>query len=158
MKKVLKIGIIILSVALLATLLTGCGKEEKTSENKASTVETSNGNKVVATRTTTDEEIGTVKEKMEATFDGDELEEVKMIYTFEDEETAQSVKEMYELIKSLSDEDESLKNVDIQGSGKDVILVMSAEVFEENEGLESEDMTKEDLKQALEDEGYTIEK
>ena len=159
MKKVLKYSIVILAIVLLVTLLTGCGKEESKNDNSNNgTANVPKGNIVVATRESEDDEIGAIEEKIEATFKNDKIDEVKFTYTFDDEETAQYMKEVYDLAKTLSDEDDEFRNAKIEKNGTSVTLFMNAVMLEETEGLDVEDMTMEEFKEELEREGYTIEK
>ncbi len=161
MKKVLKYAVIILAMFTLVVLLTGCGKKEtpKTDNNaNKGTTEVSNGNKVVGTKTTTDEDVGTIKERLEATFKNDLIDEVKISFTFDDEETAQFMKDMYDLAKNMAENDDPFKDAIVEKNGTSVTVTMNAEMLEESQGINAQGMNMEEFKEELEIEGYTIEK
>ena len=131
MKKSIKIATLLVILALALVLLAGCGK-----------------NKLVATKTT---EEGGIKleEKMEITFGKDDkIETVVETMTFEDEETAKSMADIF----GGSDE---VEGFEVKQDGKSMIMTMDAKTFTELEG-EEDNMSKEDIKKELEEEGYTV--
>lgn len=133
MKKTLKIMLVVafLSIALFA--LTGCG------------------NKLVATRES--EEMGMkMKEKVEISFKNDKVNKVKMTYTFDDKDTAESMKSLFSLGFTMSG---SSDGVEIKQSGKKVIIELDGEAYADMES-EYEDLSKDELKEALEEDGYTV--
>lgn len=133
MKKTLKIMLVVafLSIALFA--LTGCG------------------NKLVATRES--EEMGMkMKEKVEISFKNDKVNKVKMTYTFDDKDTAESMKSLLSLGLTMSG---SSDGVEIKQSGKKVIITLDSEAYADMES-EYEDLSKDELKEALEEDGYTV--
>lgn len=133
MKKTLKIMLVVafLSIALFA--LTGCG------------------NKLVATRES--EEMGMkMKEKVEISFKNDKVNKVKMTYTFDDKDTAESMKSLLSLGFTMSG---SSDGVEIKQSGKKVIITLDSEAYADMES-EYEDLSKDELKEALEEDGYTV--
>lgn len=133
MKKTLKIMLVVafLSIALFA--LTGCG------------------NKLVATRES--EEMGMkMKEKVEISFKNDKINKVKMTYTFDDKDTAESMKSLFSLGFTMSGSSDGVK---IKQSGKKVIIELDGEAYADMES-EYEDLSKDELKEALEEDGYTV--
>lgn len=133
MKKTLKIMLVVafLSIALFA--LTGCG------------------NKLVATRES--EEMGMkMKKKVEISFKNDKVNKVKMTYTFDDKDTAESMKSLLSLGFTMSG---SSDGVEIKQSGKKVIITLDSEAYADMES-EYEDLSKDELKEALEEDGYTV--
>lgn len=133
MKKTLKIMLVVafLSIALFA--LTGCG------------------NKLVATRES--EEMGMkMKEKVEISFKNDKVNKVKMTYTFDDKDTAESMKSLLSLGFTMSG---SSDGVEIKQNGKKVIITLDSEAYADMES-EYEDLSKDELKEALEEDGYTV--
>lgn len=133
MKKTLKIMLVVafLSIALFA--LTGCG------------------NKLVATRES--EEMGMkMKEKVEISFKNDKVNKVKMTYTFDDKDTAESMKSLFSLGFTMSGSSDGVK---IKQSGKKVIIKLDGEAYADMES-EYEDLSKDELKEELEEDGYTV--
>lgn len=133
MKKTLKIMLVVafLSIALFA--LTGCG------------------NKLVATRES--EEMGMkMKEKVEISFKNDKVNKVKMTYTFDDKDTAESMKSLFSLGFTMSGSSDGVK---IKQSGKKVIIELDGEAYADMES-EYEDLSKDELKEELEEDGYTV--
>lgn len=139
MKKVLKSVVLLLIIGMVLVLLTGCG-----------------GNKLVATKTTEDDFMGLGKyeEKVELKFKNDKVSEVKMTYEFEKEEAAESMAAIFNLGASMAEEE--LEGLEVEQKGKKVIMTMDAAMFAEQEGVSDEEMTKEAMKAALEEEGYTV--
>lgn len=139
MKKTLKIGALLLVMAMLLVLLTGCG-----------------GNKLVATKTTEDEGMGFGKyeETVELKFKDDKVNEITMTYEFEKEESAEGMAAIFNLGVSMSEEE--MQGFEVEQKGKKVIIKMDAKMFAEQEGVSEEEMTKEAMKKALEEDGYTV--
>ena len=135
MKKTLKILVVVAFLMAVLLGLTGCG------------------NKLVATRES--EELGQkVKEKIEVSFKKDKINKVKMTYTFDKKETAEQMKSLFSLGMSMSGEDSS--KFDIKQSGKKLIITLDAKAFGEFASESEASMTKAELKQALEEEGYKV--
>lgn len=135
MKKTLKMLLVVAFMALVLFALTGCG------------------DKLVATRET--EEMGMkMEEKVEISFKKDTINKVKMTYTFEDKETAESMKSLLSLGMSMSEEE--MSGLEIKQSGKKVIMELDAEAYAEMSGEELEEVSKDELKEQLEEEGYEV--
>ena len=80
MKKIAKNAVLVLIIASLLVLLTGCGS-----------------NKLVATRETSDESIGTYKETVTVKFKNDKVSSMEMVMEFDNDEAAESVYSIYSL-------------------------------------------------------------
>jgi len=133
MKKTLKVLLLVAFMAVVLFTLTGCG------------------NKLVATRET--EEMGMKwEEKVEIKFKGDKVDSVKMTYTFDDKETAESMKSLLSLGLSMSEED---MGMEVKQSGKKVIMELDAEAYADMEGADLE-VSKDELREELEEEGYKV--
>lgn len=134
MKKTLKSLLVAVFMLVILLALTGCG------------------NKLVATRET--EEMGQkMEEKIEVSFKKDKVNKVKMTYTFDDKDTAEAMAGILKMGMSMSDED---MKIDIKQSGKKVTMTVDAKAYAEMAGEDEADMTKEELKEMLEDEGYKV--
>lgn len=139
MKKIFKIGALIIAMAMLLVLLTGCGED-----------------KLVATKTTEDNTLGLGKyeESVEIKFKDDKVTEIAMISEFEEEESASNMATL--LNRGLSTSEEEIQGLSVLQEGKKVIMKMEAEMFAEQAGISVEEMTKEALRKSLEEDGYTI--
>ncbi len=139
MKKTLKILalIAILLVAVLA--LTGCG------------------NKLIATK---DVEATSSapkhSEKIEMSFKDDKVNKVKMTYIFDNKDDAKEFADSYNALLSLASaftsEDEEISLPTMEQKGKKAIMEVDSEMYSEMGG----DMTKDDFKASLEEEGYNV--
>lgn len=138
MKKTLKSLGILLIMGMMLVLLTGCGSD-----------------KLVATKTTEDDMMGNYKEEVVMTFKNDKVETIEMSMEFDDEETAQGMYALYNMGLSMS-EDESTQGMEVKQDGKKLVITMDAKAYAESEGASDEDMTKDALKAALEEDGYTV--
>ena len=138
MKKTLKALALALVMGIMIISLTGCGSD-----------------KLVATKTTEDETMGSYTEKITITFKKDKVETIEMSMGFDDEETAQGMYGLFSLGMSM-DESGELEGMDVKQEGKELIITMDAELYAESEGVSDEEMTKEALKEALEEDGYTV--
>lgn len=139
MKKTFKIGALLIVMAILLVLLTGCGAD-----------------KIVATKTTEDQGMGLGKyeETVEIEFKNDKVNEIKMICEFEKKEAAESMAAIFNLGASMAGEE--LEGFSVEQTGKKVIIKMDAKMFAEQEGMQADEMTKEALKKSLEEDGYTV--
>ncbi len=135
MKKSLKILLIVAFMATLLLALTGCG------------------NKLVATKETTENGM-TFKEKVEVSFKKDKIDKVKMTYTFDDEETAETMKAILTMGMSMAGDE--LEGLEVEQKGKKVIMKLDAKAFAEMEGASEVDVDKDTLKEQLEEEGYKV--
>lgn len=140
MKKTLKLLLVVALLLVVLVGLTGCG------------------NKLVATRETTEDGV-TFKEKTEIKFKDDKMDSVKMTRTYEDKDTAKKEKE--ELDSSL----EYMKlfgfdtsGIEITLKGKKVTMELDVDAFSAITGLEAseEKVSKDELKKTLEEEGYKV--
>ena len=138
MKKTLKAIILALVIGILVISLTGCGSD-----------------KIVATKTTEDEMMGSCKEEITITFKNDKVETIKKSMEFDNEETAQGMYGILSLGMSM-DESGELEGLEIEQKGKKLIMKMDATTYAETEGVSDEDMSKEALKKSLEEDGYTV--
>ena len=135
MKKTLKIVLLVAFMLLILFSLTGCG------------------NKLIATRETE----GTVmemKEKIEFSFKGDKVNKVKRTCIFEDKEAAESMKALLDL--GISMLEEQIKDCEIKQSGKKVTMELDAEAFMKLLGKDIKELSREELKEQLEEEGYKV--
>lgn len=103
------------------------------------------GSKLVATKSTDDSMMGKYEEKMEVTFKGDKADKIVWTMEFDDESKAKAAAGLYGLASSDA-------KMDVDQKGKKVTVKMSAKDFESS----SEDMSKEDMKKKLEEQGYTV--
>ena len=138
MKKTLKGLGILLIMGMMLVLLTGCGSD-----------------KLVATKTTEDDMMGKYKEEIVMTFKDDKVESIEMNMEFDDEETAQGMYGLYNMGLSMSEESDT-EGMEVKQDGKKLVITMDAKAYAESEGASDEEMTKEALKKALEEDGYTV--
>ena len=138
MKKTLKGLALALVMSLIVISLTGCGSD-----------------KLVATKTTEDEMMGNYKEEITMTFKNDKVETIEMSMEFDNEETAQGMYGLLSLGMSM-DENGELEGMEVEQDGKKIIMTMDAQAYASSEGVSDEEMTKEALKEALEEDGYTV--
>lgn len=134
MKKSLKILLVVAFMATLLLALTGCG------------------NKLVATKTT-DEDGEKVEERIEVSFKNDKVNKVKMTYTLEKEETAESMKAIFTLGMSMTGE--KIEGFNVEQKGKKVIIEVDEKAFAEMSEEEA-GMSKKELKEELEEQGYKV--
>ncbi len=133
MKKTLKALLLVAFMLVTLLALTGCG------------------DKLVATRET--EEMGIkMEEEIEVSFKDDKVNKVKMTYTFDSKEQAESMESLFTLGMSMSGE---TTNLDIKQSGKKLIIEADAEAYAELAG-EDVDISKDELREQLEEAGYTV--
>ena len=133
MKKTLKSLLLVSFMLVILLALTGCG------------------DKLVATRET--EEMGMkIEEEIEVSFKDDKVNKVKMTYTFDSKEQAESMKSLFTLGMSMNGE---TTNLDIKQSGKKLTIEADAEAYAELAG-EDVDISKDELREQLEEEGYTV--
>lgn len=144
MKKTLKV---LLFVALIATMLfalTGCGS------------------KLVATKTTETEDMNgeamKYDEKIEVSFKKDKVNKVKMTYTFDNKDQAKKYVDMYnalvQLSKSMGGDEVQLPEA--KQSGKSVVMTFDAKAYAEFADDDEADMTRDEIKKTLEEQGYTV--
>ena len=138
MKKAVKSVALLAVITMLLVLLAGCG-----------------GNKLVATKTTEDDFMGKYTETVTITFKDDKATNVEMAMEFDKEETAASMYSLYNFGMSMSEED-APEGMSVKQDGKKLVITMDASLYAEEEGTNSEDMTREALKKALEEDGYTV--
>lgn len=133
-KALLMVAVII--VALFA--LTGCG------------------DKLVATKTTEEEgltgEVVKYEEKIEIKFKDDKVNSVKMTFKFEDKEQAETMKSMFDLMAAMMDED---LEMEVKQSGKKLTIELDEEAYSKMSGEET-NMSKDDIKKSLEEDGYKV--
>ena len=133
MKKTLKSLLLVSFMLVILLALTGCG------------------DKLVATRET--EEMGMkIEEEIEVSFKDDKVNKVKMTYTFDSKEQAESMKSLFTLGMSMNGE---TTNLDIKQKGKKLTIEADAEAYAELAG-EDVDISKDELREQLEEEGYTV--
>lgn len=132
MKRTVKSALLLAVLAVILFALTGCG------------------NKLVATKTESDSMFGEYKETVEVSFKNDKADKIKMTMEFEDEDKAKSLAELYELAAG------SIDGLEVEQKGKKVTITMDPDTFAEEEGLDEDELTKESIKKALEEAGYTV--
>ena len=133
MKKTLKALLLVAFMLVTLLALTGCG------------------DKLVATRET--EEMGMkTEEEIEVSFKDDKVNKVKMTYNFDSKEQAEAMKSLFTLGMSMNGE---TTNLDIKQKGKKLTIEADAEAYAELAG-EDVDISKDELREQLEEEGYTV--
>lgn len=138
MKRTLKNVSLVLMMGLVLLLLAGCGSD-----------------KLVATKTTEDSTMGTYKEEVVMTFKDDKVTDIEMSMEFDDEETASGMYALFNMGLSMS-EDESTQGMEVKQDGKKLVITMDAQTYAKSEGVSDEEMTRDALKTALEEDGYTV--
>ena len=133
MKKTLKALLLVAFMLVTLLALTGCG------------------DKLVATRET--EEMGMkTEEEIEVSFKDDKVNKVKMTYNFDSKEQAEAMKSLFTLGMSMNGE---TTNLDIKQKGKKLTIEADAEAYAELAG-EDVDISKDELREQLEEAGYTV--
>lgn len=144
MKKTLKVSLLIACLLVVLLALTGCG-----------------GNKLVATKEVeATEETAKHTEEIEVSFKNDKIDNVKMTFIFENADTAKKYVDdynaMFEMLKKL-DEESKINIPKLTQKGKKAIMELDAKTFAEMAGNEEEvNMTKEELRKSLEEDGYKV--
>lgn len=138
MKKSLKILAVVAFLFVILVSLTGCG------------------NKIVATKETTEDGI-TYKEKVEIKLKDEKVDTIKMTMTFEDKDTAEKMKEELDQgIAMLKMMGMDSSGIEIEGKGKKIIMNLDANAFATMGGVEITETSKDDIKKSLEEEGYKV--
>lgn len=138
MKKSLKILAVVAFLFVILVSLTGCG------------------NKIVATKETTEDGI-TYKEKVEIKLKDEKVDTIKMTMTFEDKDTAEKMKEkLDQRIAMLKMMGTDSSGIEIEGKGKKIIMNLDANAFATMGGVEITETSKDDIKKSLEEEGYKV--
>lgn len=138
MKKSLKILAVVAFLFVILVSLTGCG------------------NKIVATKETTEDGI-TYKEKVEIKLKDEKVDTIKMTMTFEDKDTAEKMKEKLDQgIAMLKMMGMDSSGIEIEGKGKKIIMNLDANAFATMGGVEITETSKDDIKKSLEEEGYKV--
>lgn len=144
MKKTLKILVLVVTMLLVVLALTGCG------------------NKLVATKENeANETTPKYKEELEMTFKNDKINKVKMTCTFETNEDAKKFVDDYNsilaLYKALAEDSDDFNLPELKQSGKKAVMEVDAETYEKlSDGEGNTNMTKEEVKKQLEEQGYTV--
>lgn len=133
MKKSLKILAVVAFLFVILVSLTGCG------------------NKIVATKETTEDGI-TYKEKVEIKLKDEKVDTIKMTMTFEDKDTAEKMKEKLDQRIAML----KMMGMEIEGKGKKIIMNLDANAFATMGGVEITETSKDDIKKSLEEEGYKV--
>lgn len=144
MKKTLKVSLLIACLLVVLLALTGCG-----------------GNKLVATKEVeATEETAKHTEEIEVSFKNDKIDNVKMTFIFENADTAKKYVNDYNAIIEMFQklDEESKTNIPkLTQKGKKAIMELDAKAFAEMAGNEEEvNMTKEELRKSLEEDGYKV--
>lgn len=138
MKKSLKILAVVAFLFVILVSLTGCG------------------NKIVATKETTEEGI-TYKEKVEIKLKDDKVDTVKMTMTFEDKDTAEKMKDQLDqgiaMLKMMGMDSEG---IEIEGKGKKITMKLDAKAFSALSEVKMEEVSKDAIKKDLEEAGYKV--
>ncbi len=150
MKKTLKGMLLFVLVAVLSVSLAGCGADkDKKDDNKKN----AESNKLVATKKIEDNSyLGEYVQTVEAEFD-DEGKATKITLSMElkDENTAKTVADVYKLANN--EEEDSIK---VSSDGNKLIITMDPKLYAEQEGVDSNQLTRENFKAELEEDGYEI--
>lgn len=135
MKRILKQIVLVSIMLCLVMILTGCG------------------NKLVATK---DMEENGIKYKLEyvAKFKNNKVETIKITSEYEDEENAEEMYSVFNLMNAFAESEED--KMDVVLEGKKVIMNLNAIQFAELEGDTEVDLSKEGLKKSLEEQGFKV--
>ena len=142
MKKVTKIIVLMLIIGFMLILLAGCGNS-----------------KLVATKTTENDSMGTFKEEIVMNFKKDKVTSIESSMEFDNEDTATSMYESMYAVMNIGSSVSELsipEGIELKQDGKKVIMTMDAKTYAEQQGASDEEMTKEALRKVLEEEGYTV--
>lgn len=138
MKKTLKLLAVIAVLLVMLVSLTGCG------------------NKIVATKETEQNGV-TYEEKLEIKLKDDKINKVKVTMTFEDKETAEEMKTNLDaamaMLTVLGGGD---SGIEVEQKNKKIIIELDAEQYASMYGEEIEEISKDELKAQLEEEGYDV--
>lgn len=133
MKKTAKSILLVAVMAIILLALTGCGSK-----------------KLVATKSSDEAGIGKYEEKIEVTFKDDKADKIVWTMEFEDEEKAESLAKVFESLGS------EMEGFEFEHKGKKVILSMDSKAFADQQDLDDNSMSREELKKELEEEGYKV--
>ena len=145
MRKTIKSVLAIALMAVMVFSLAGCGKKEDKKE--------ADNNKLVAVKEVTADEsaMGETKEIIEVTFKDDKADTVVMKMEFADESTPSTYAGLY----AASGESNGMT---VTAEGNCLVMTMNATSYlEENGAAAGQELTRDALKQELENEGYTIQ-
>ena len=143
MKKTLKMLLLVAIIFVSVLALTGCG------------------NKLIATKEfEATETTPKHKEETVISFKNDKISSVKMTFTFDNkDETKKYVEEynaMVQLFKTFSEE-ENLNLPELKQNGKKATMTLDAKTYAEIlDNAEYANKTREEIKETLEKEGYTV--
>ena len=145
MNKTLKVLLYVALVISMLLVLVGCG------------------NKLVATREEEEEIDGKtvkVEEKMEIFFKKDKVNKIKATMTFNDKDVAKKYLDQYNSLKELAksmgaDEEELARMPELKQNGKSLSMELKGDDVKDIAGFDTE-KSKEDIKKALEEEGYKV--
>ena len=135
MKKTAKSILLLFIITMLTLTLVGCGDNDK-SEKKD---KEEKSNKIVATMEESDSPFGDYTETVEVTLKDDKVDDVTIIMEFAEESDAESAEEILE------------NAYETTRSGKKITVDLDTESFCGND-----EVTKDEAKEYLEDDGYTI--
>ena len=135
MKKTAKSFLLLFIITMLTLTLVGCGDNDK-SEKKD---KEEKSNKIVATMEESDSPFGDYTETVEVTLKDDKVDDVTVIMEFAEESDAESAEEILE------------NAYETTRSGKKITVDLDTESFFGND-----EVTKDEAKEYLEDDGYTI--
>ena len=135
MKKTAKSILLLFIITMLTLTLVGCGDNDK-SEKKD---KEEKSNKIVATMEESDSPFGDYTETVEVTLKDDKVDDVTIIMEFAEESDAESAEEILENAYKTT------------RSGKKITVDLDTESFFGND-----EVTKDEAKEYLEDDGYTI--
>lgn len=135
MKKTAKSILLLFIITMLTLTLVGCGDNDK-SEKKD---KEEKSNKIVATMEESDSPFGDYTETVEVTLKDDKVDDVTIIMEFAEESDAESAEEILENAYKTT------------RSGKKITVDLDTESFFGND-----EVTKDEAKEYLENDGYTI--
>ena len=139
MKKVLKCSLLIMVMGVLLLSLVACG-----------------GNKLTATKET-DEDGVKYKEELVISFKNDKADSVKFTFTFENEDDAKSMYDMFKLLNEYSTDDEKFAE-NLKQDGKKLTGEINPKILISDNDDENDEssLSKENFKKSLEEDGYTV--
>ena len=137
MKKTTKLVALLAILLAFSFVLVGCG-----------------GDKVVATKESSDSMMGDYKETIEISFKDEKPASVEMSMEFDSKDKAETMYSLYELGMSMTSEETAYK---CKQKGKSIVIEYSnIEAFDEENYSNLADMTKDEIIESLEEEGYTV--
>ena len=133
------------------TIPTIPGVTTKTTPTTTPKTTVTSDSKLTAKKEESDASMGKYTQIIEIGYKNNEAVSATMAMEFSDEKTATTI---ITALKMANDED--LADYDISQDGKKVVIKMDIDSFVKQEGLSKSDLKKDELKKALEEDGYTV--